>query len=927
METDDAYESGFQAIQVESLPVQNESENNRQSQAQRQSGEWLTMTEVVVHSEDTDISNLCCTLKIPSNISNLATDFWRKLRLDNPEDFQGKGVTWYICLLYIASIDTRLPYGVMDPQAQCGALEYPSVTVTQLLRAADISIIEFFRKLTEITRHSHVSDAVLHHQMSLQRKYLITFPLFHKFKIMFDEIFLREVHPFAEESDIGGVDVDVDSYRDRKTLCWALFVYIKGTTLSGAPELLQSFHLLLCCVLHVMSVTPLFQLKPPYGGVKLDSTEEENGLVAALCDNYHVCPEEVKSLQASHVTPVIDSIEQQHGIVTVDVVVKLCQLQYRQLGDIDEMLFLDEDAQLMTTAPGTEGTETTSHGNHSNSSANQTHVTPVRAAVTSVRQLKTLLSAMSTEPSPDLRQHFTGCVLDPSRAVEQRVSELGDTFVTRWTQTQGDASQHMARQRWQLAVRLYYLVLEKLLTQEKSWVPQQDLSRLLLNAVFHKCLLVCAVEIVMATYRTPWVSLLPEENYTSSEDCEGVVFPWILTVFDVTPFDVIKVLESFVTAEPSFSKDIVKHLQHIENRILDSLAWKAGSPLFDQLIRCEVSLLPITPPSERGHGETYVCPSPVRFRSGVSLLHGMSPSTTPDTSPVSPRHRARSTSLNMFFNKVCRLAHHRMLALCGLLAIPKDVQVRVWTCLECCITRKAELLKDRHLDQIVMCSIYAVCKVAYKEVKFKTIVAMYRTLLHAGHHVHRVYKQVLVMPGEFDTIISFYNRVFMPALKSHILQCSTLKPGLSPHAATSGLLNASPIYELPGRKNFYISPMKESPFQVPQSPSQLTPNSAKLYCTVGDRIGSAEKFRQINQFIRLSSPGVSRTRGGTGGVTHPRSQKRLQFEEPVDSTTAPDSVDNAQFEQPIVVKRMRGGNTINKRKSLQFEPPPSPSSQ
>lgn len=54
------------------------------------------------------------------------------------------------------------------------------------------------------------------------------------------------------------------------------------------------------------------------------------------------------------------------------------------------------------------------------------------------------------------------------------------------------------------------------------------------------------------------VSLLPEENYAPSEDCEGVVFPWILTVFDVTPFDVIKVLESFVTAESCFSKDIVK---------------------------------------------------------------------------------------------------------------------------------------------------------------------------------------------------------------------------------------------------------------------------------------------------------------------------------------------------------------------------------
>ncbi|KAI0216606.1 Retinoblastoma-associated protein [Lamellibrachia satsuma] len=690
----------------------------------------MTTTEIVVQSEDCHISDLCDSLKVPTNISSLATDLWSKLRMDNPDDFKSDVVAWYSCLLYISSIDRRLPYGVMDPQAQCGALEYPSVTVTQLLRAAGISIIEFFRKLTEIFRHGHVSDAVLHHQMSLQRKYLVTCPLFHKFKIMFEEIFLREDRPFTEDSDADEVCVDVDTYNDRKKLSWALFVYIKGTTLCAPPELLQSFHLLLCCLLHVMSNTPLFQLKPPYDGVKLDSSEGDNGLLTALCENYHVCIDEVKSLQAIHVTPFIESIEQQHRIVAVDVVVKLCQLQYRQLGDIDEMLFLEDDPQLMTTTHRNEGAETVGHGIHGNNSTNQAPVTPIRAAVTSVRQLKSLLTAVTDELSPNLRQHFSDCVLDPTHTIEERNRELGDKFVTRWTQLQGDTSEQTARQRWQLAVRLYYVVLEKLVAQEKNRVPQQDLSLLLLNAVFHKCLLICAVEVVMATYRTPWVSLLPEENYAPSEDCEGVVFPWILTVFDVTPFDVIKVLESFVTAESCFSKDIVKHLQHIENRILDSLAWQAGSPLFDQLTRCEVSLLPITPPTDRTHSGSFVCPSPVRFRAGTSLIHGMSPSTTPDTSPASPRHRALSASLNMFFNKVCRLAHHRMLALCGLLGIPKDV--------------------------IVMCSIYAVCKVAHTEIKFKTIVAMYRTLLHAGHHMHRVYKQVLVMPGEFDTIIAFY---------------------------------------------------------------------------------------------------------------------------------------------------------------------------
>ena len=39
-----------------------------------------------------------------------------------------------------------------------------------------------------------------------------------------------------------------------------------------------------------------------------------------------------------------------------------------------------------------------------------------------------------------------------------------------------------------------------------------------------------------------------------------------------------------------------------------------------------------------------------------------------------------------------------------------------------------------------------------------------------------------------------------------------------------------------GRKNFLISPLKESPFKAPRSPSQLTPASRQLYC-FGDRPG------------------------------------------------------------------------------------------
>ena len=48
----------------------------------------MTTTEIVVQSEDCHISDLCDSLKVPTNISSLATDLWSKLRMDNPDDFK-----------------------------------------------------------------------------------------------------------------------------------------------------------------------------------------------------------------------------------------------------------------------------------------------------------------------------------------------------------------------------------------------------------------------------------------------------------------------------------------------------------------------------------------------------------------------------------------------------------------------------------------------------------------------------------------------------------------------------------------------------------------------------------------------------------------------------------------------------------------------
>lgn len=57
-------------------------------------------------------------------------------------------------------------------------------------------------------------------------------------------------------------------------------------------------------------------------------------------------------------------------------------------------------------------------------------------------------------------------------------------------------------------------------------------------------------------------------------------FPWILDVVYLPAFDFYKVIESFIKAEPTLSKDIVKHLETCENLIMERIGWRRVSLFF-----------------------------------------------------------------------------------------------------------------------------------------------------------------------------------------------------------------------------------------------------------------------------------------------------------------------------------------------------------
>lgn len=128
-------------------------------------------------------------------------------------------------------------------------------------------------------------------------------------------------------------------------------------------------------------------------------------------------------------------------------------------------------------------------------------------------------------------------------------------------------------------------------------------------------------------------------------------------------------------------------------------------------------------------------------------------------------------------------------------------------------------MRNRHIDQIMLCVVYGVCKVnKLKDVAFRKILEKYRLQPHSCPKVRRLilgrlctdslYQtyRVVVLASKDETgdIIKFYNSVFIPRLESFLVQFSAAPALSAPHAIP-----------LAG---------SASPFVMPHSPLRLGAN-------------------------------------------------------------------------------------------------------
>lgn len=208
--------------------------------------------------------------------------------------------------------------------------------------------------------------------------------------------------------------------------------------------------------------------------------------------------------------------------------------------------------------------------------SNMAPITPVSTAMTTAKWLRNTISPLPTKPSGELLRFFSACDKDLTDDITRRAgiilgaiftsSSFGERICTNVRSTNRmDAI--WTEQRKTEALQLYYRVLESICRSESQVLSGNSLTLLLSNERFHRCMLACSAELVLATHKSV-----------------TMMFPAVLEKTGITAFDLSKVIEGFVRHEDTLPRELKRHLNSLEERLLESMAWEKGSSMYNSLI-------------------------------------------------------------------------------------------------------------------------------------------------------------------------------------------------------------------------------------------------------------------------------------------------------------------------------------------------------
>ncbi|XP_063830990.1 retinoblastoma-like protein 1 [Ostrinia nubilalis] len=506
--------------------------------------------------------------------------------------------------------------------------------------------------------------------------------------------------------------------------------------------------------------------------------------------------------------------------------------------------------------------------------------TPVSEAHNSLARLAAYTRHAKPMPSAHLLRLFAECGVN-EETINNNIIQPCNGWMEQFANSlrESNCSEQTIQFRCNMVTCLYYKVFEHIIREEHRKKPQVSLQMLLTQETYQLTVYACCTEVVLHAYGV-----------------HSLRFPRVLQIYGLSAFHFYKIIELVVQAVvEKLSRDVIKHLNTVEEEVLESLVWTSDSPLWDQLAKYPVPAstdvyVQESPLSRRNNNSILSLESAAidRFLSpmadqtkrqlfkdnikpGQSLLavksepNSSEPSTSASNGDPSLTPKKSNNSLNLFFRKFYSLAVVRMNDLCARLRLAGDeLKRKIWTCLEHALMKQSQLMRDRHLDQILMCTVYVVCKVSNNannpvERTFAEIMRCYRQRPLADNHV---YRSVLITPATEDSpaersdLIKFYNKVYVQCMQDFALRFAGRQKEeccLSPLPAGRGDAAYSPAGQrVSDRHQVYVKPL-------------TSPLPAHHHLTYRFSRSPAKDLHAINTMVSCEVGGLKRG-GGAGGA-------------------------------------------------------------
>ncbi|XP_042501717.1 retinoblastoma-related protein [Macadamia integrifolia] len=838
-------------------------------------------------------------------------------------------------------------------------------TLCQILRVAKLNVVDFFKEMPQfflkvgpiLSNHYGADWEKRLEAKELQANFVHLSLLSKYYKRAYKEFFLTR-----EESE--GKQISTSYVSDYHRFGWLLFLALRTHAFSRFKDLVTCTNglvaILAILILHIPVCLRNFSIHDCPRFVRKGNKGVD--LLASLCNIYDTSEDELRrtmdkannlivdilkktprmasecrsenlaNIDTDGLTYFEDLIEESSLSSSLIILEKDYDDAIRNKGELDERMFVNHDDSLlgtgslsggavnncgfkrkfdsMTSPSKTITTPLSPPRSPSASSANGGNFgvlkmapTPVSTAMTTAKWLRSVISPLPSTPSAELQRFLSSCVKDVTNDVTRRAhiileaifpsSSLAERAGTGSLPSANLMDSIWAQQRRMEALKLYYRVLEAMCNAESQILHACNLTSLLTNERFHRCMIACSAELVLATHKT--VTML---------------FPAVLESTGITAFDLSKVIESFIRHEESLPRELRRHLNSLEERLLESMVWEKGSSMYNSLTVARPALsaeinrmgllaepmpsldaiamlnniscgglppLPSLQKHEASSGQNGDIRSPKRassdyrnvlvdrnsFTSPVKerlLAYSLKSKLPPPlqsafASPTRPNpggggETCAETGINVFFSKILKLAAVRINGLVERLQLSQQIRESVYCLVQQILSQKTTLFFNRHIDQIILCSLYGVAKISQLNLTFKEIIYNYRKQPQCKP---QVFRSVFVdwsstrRCGEHVDIITFYNEVFIPAVKPLLVELGPA--GATPEANRVPEVNNNNDGQCPGSPrltqfpslpdmspkkvsaahNVYVSPLRSSKMDA-----LISHSSKSYYACVGE---------------------------------------------------------------------------------------------